>query len=396
MSEALSKLTRAGVLLPDDNMEDHVRKLFKLPEAEREEDIPEREEKSKKEPKEEVEASEKVVAFESWRPLTFAEQKMNFADIKNKMDEEEKRLKGKLKEILKKTQNSLLSQIQRVLEEPDSAKKRELVKEMSVKYQGEYKKEVFDSTKRMFEYGKMMAAHEMKKQPPATPDDKELTLKDQVEIETEMMSDDLMKEAKRALLNSLRKMADSKKVWDLAKISLVLGKAIDKIINNVPSVTVGQSFNQGRRLTFDTYSRDIYALQRSEILDEVTCNYCLSIDGRVFSKDDPFADVDLIHTNCRGIFVEILMDEKKKPPIKGMPQGLRDRFESINEFEPPRNPVVTEDSLAAKKAKEVMGKEKEERLAKIKKYKEEDNYPNRIKQHQRRIKEIDRFLDKLT
>src|SRR3989338_5347228 len=68
---------------------------------------------------------------------------------------------------------------------------------------------------------------------------------------------------------------------------------------------------------------DIYALQRSEIIDEHTCNLCLSMDVLVLATDDKIASVDLCHEGCRGIWVEIMKEEPDPPPVTGVPDELR-------------------------------------------------------------------------
>ena len=116
---------------------------------------------------------------------------------------------------------------------------------------------------------------------------------------------------------------------------------------NASVLNISGAINQGRRSAFATYGNDIYALQRSEILDEVTCNYCMSIDSRIFRKNDSFTKTDSIHSNCRGLWVEILSEETDKPPITGMPQSLRDSFDAVNSFSPPKHPIVKKNMPAA-------------------------------------------------
>ncbi|MFA5024477.1 MAG: hypothetical protein WC523_06010 [Patescibacteria group bacterium] len=71
-------------------------------------------------------------------------------------------------------------------------------------------------------------------------------------------------------------------------------------------------------------SGDVYALQRSELLDEETCNFCLSMDGRTVSVDDEITKIDEFHKDCRGMWVEILKTEVDPPEINGVPKELRD------------------------------------------------------------------------
>lgn len=69
----------------------------------------------------------------------------------------------------------------------------------------------------------------------------------------------------------------------------------------------------------------VYALQRSELLDDETCNYCISMDGRVVKPDDPITSYHQFHPLCRGIWVEIDIRETGKPAITGIPKYLRDK-----------------------------------------------------------------------
>ena len=49
--------------------------------------------------------------------------------------------------------------------------------------------------------------------------------------------------------------------------------------------------NGSRRMTLSLLS------QRSEVLNRATCHYCLSVDGRVIQKDDPFAQNTICQSN---------------------------------------------------------------------------------------------------
>ena len=155
-----------------------------------------------------------------------------------------------------------------------------------------------------------------------------------------------MKAGKLAFLLALQQKKSTSET--IRNVKRSISRASANLINNVPTIAVSGAMNQGRRATFDIYQDDIYALQRSEILDRVTCNYCISIDKRVFKKDDSFTHNDGIHSNCRGIWVEILKDETEKPVRDGIPKSLRERFETINVFQPPKVPIVKKDSPAGR------------------------------------------------
>ena len=71
-------------------------------------------------------------------------------------------------------------------------------------------------------------------------------------------------------------------------------------------------------------SNNTYAIQRSELLDEETCNFCLSMDGRTVSADDEITRIDEFHDGCRGMWIEIMDNEQELPEITGVPKELRD------------------------------------------------------------------------
>jgi hypothetical protein len=87
--------------------------------------------------------------------------------------------------------------------------------------------------------------------------------------------------------------------------------------------------NQGRRVSMKAYYDDIYALQRSEILDDHTCSFCAAMDGKVLAKDDSLTNEDIFHPHCRGIWVEIMNDEFQKPQITGIPDSLRNSYNGL-------------------------------------------------------------------
>ena len=232
------------------------------------------------------------------------------------------------------------------MEAPKSAERAKRLKDLAVKYKGEYRKEILGATKDIFQYGKTMAAHEMKKTPPPTPAVSLQDMSKNADALTSTMENDLIKAGKLALLLALQQKKNTSEA--IRNVKKAIKRASSNVLNNVPTIAVSGAMNQGRRATFDIYQDDIYALQRSEILDAVTCNYCLSIDKRVFKKSDSFTRNDGFHSNCRGIWVEILMSETEKPERSGIPKTLREAFETINVFKPPRNPIVKKNSPAGR------------------------------------------------
>jgi len=178
----------------------------------------------------------------------------------------------------------------------------------------------------------MSAAHEMRTEVPITPSTAISVLGGKADILVESAKNDLLKEAKLTLINKLegKKFAEVPLSIILAALGKALDSKIEDLLIGIPSVVVSGGINQGRRVAIEDNSDEIYALQRSEILDEATCDFCEAMDGRVFKKDDPITREDGFHINCRGIFVEIMKDELEKPEIKGIPDGLRSSYKGFN------------------------------------------------------------------
>jgi hypothetical protein len=85
------------------------------------------------------------------------------------------------------------------------------------------------------------------------------------------------------------------------------------------------------------------------------------VDGRIVEKDDPFSKNTVFHSRCRGIWVEILLEEEELPPIGGIPKSIRDRFgDAVNDLIQPKDAQTTKDS-AARKEVEKRAKRKAER-----------------------------------
>jgi len=342
LSNAISRLTISAVpgekpiITPDESIEDYLREVLGLPQRKKVVlTVPEK--KPIEEKKEEVRkiASE----FKARRLLTFAEGKVRFSELNDKMDTLEEGLRKDLRFTLKKITDDLILQIDKILGEPSSTVRVNLVQKLKINFKERYQKQILETLENTFEYAKQGASYEMKKTPPPTKKDQKAMLRNRAITLTDTMISDILKVVKQTLLESLQKEMSEKgrkfqfidRGFILRTIKNTLEEKSSDIWNTVPATIVGGTINQGRRFTFDTYRDDIYALQRSEILDVVTCNYCLSVDGRVFSPDDPFTKNDIFHFFCRGIWVEIMKEEEELPDITDIPDTLRERFTGITD-----------------------------------------------------------------
>jgi len=279
--------------------------------------------------------------FKSWRALTFAEKKVNFNGLNNMLDKSEAAFSKETTEILTEAKNKYTSQLSDAVRKKDIAK----IKELSIKLKSEYRMTLKNYMKSAYEYGKNNAAREMGVGAPAnaTDDMKQLDLMADA-IATKHV-DDLVFEAKKELINQLEKGRPPAQVT--GAVDVAIAKKIDQLVRTTKGTVLAGQLNIGRRQAFKKHAAKIYALQRSEILDMRTCNFCLSMDGRIVKMDDPIARQGIFHTNCRGIWVEILQDEEDKPTIAGVPKSLQAKLgDALNEIKQPKKPIVKKSSLA--------------------------------------------------
>lgn len=122
-------------------------------------------------------------------------------------------------------------------------------------------------------------------------------------------------------------------------------KSADRMINNITNTLIGQYVNRGRKQVFTQNIKRIAKFQRSEILDGRTCATCVSIDKKVVATDDPMAQMDLVHSHCRGIWIPIFVIDEEQPDVTGIPTSIMDNFDLvdgrpvINSFKQLKKPI---------------------------------------------------------
>jgi len=93
------------------------------------------------------------------------------------------------------------------------------------------------------------------------------------------------------------------------------------------------------------------------------------------------------HFNCRSIWVEILMEETFKPKFTGIPSSIPANS-TIDTFKDLKAPVILKNSPAIK----VIEQEIEQRKEKLKALQDSNTFPNRQKQHQEKIDQLESSL----
>jgi hypothetical protein len=272
--------------------------------------------------------------FKPSRKLTFAEDKVDFDAIQEKMNALEDQFDSATKALLHQARDAYMAALTKAAHANDT----QAIKDATLKVQQDYARILKQAMQNAFTYGKNNAAKEIGVDAPGNPAD---TLR-QIDIQANAIADQhiskITADSKNAYVQSLSK-GDSLTAA-LGAADAAAADAIDTLTSDATAVLMAGYINNGRGTVFDKNADDIYALQRSELLDRATCNYCISVDGRIVEKDDPFAQNNIFHSNCRGIWVAILQDEEDKPAIGGIPKSLRDRFgDAVNDLVQPKNPT---------------------------------------------------------
>jgi hypothetical protein len=361
VAQAYQTLRTAGAITAQDADETYFRDLLDMPELEEDgiRDIPaptpanDNQDDKNDEEDDKQEASEPSLtvkkkfseAFKPYRTLTFAERKVNFETIQQKMDELETQFVTAATALLHNARDAFMAAFTRAAHAGDT----QAIKDATLKAQAEYAKIIKSALKSAFEFGKTNAAKEIDVQAPPNPAE---TLR-QIDIQSDTIAEQqiakIVSESKTAYVEALNRGESTTAA--LGSADAAAEETIDTLAEDTSAIVITSYVNNGRDAVFTQNSDDIYALQRSELLDKKTCNFCLSIDGRVVEKDDSFAKIPSFHSNCRGIWVAIMNDEQDKPAITGIPQTLRNRVgNSINDLSQPSKPITRAGTLARKEA----------------------------------------------
>lgn len=361
-STALLRLTQAGILVPDDELEEFVRDLFKLPN--KPEDMlrgegggeglnnpkdpknPKNSPKNNKDVEEDIEDDKKKKdqKFNEtrgyWRELTFAEEKVNFESISRNMDRLEGGLSGELPAMLAPTVDTLIRDARAAIEIGDMARLDDLV----TSFRDDVFVAVRNTLAEAFEIGKITASNELDVNAMKTSVEDINFMTAQAKAMADKITDDLRNTARLNVLDNINREVPAEQALESLEAAL-----LDQLVRSVDltaSVATVGGINNGRGSVFEDNEEDIHGLQRSEILDNRICNFCLSMDGRIVEATDPIAKQGVFHFRCRGIWVAISKEEAELPNITGVPESLRERIGTLTEFKQIPQPKPLDNSLA--------------------------------------------------
>jgi phage gp29-like protein len=361
MSKVIADLLNAGAITKNSKDEQYIRSIFGFPELS-DEEMESVDTKPVVAPKEkQKELSEKkksshgecacqptlLEEYKPWRPLTLAEERIDFVKLNEEFNNLESEVASGMAEVSKRSISSILSRIQSLL----NAGKISKVSDVKFPNKSELRKVINDVVKQALAVGKSTASQEMSVKPPSTPNEVVQANKLESDLITDAYTSEIENESKGFVRDAVLTGATTAAI--VAGLQGRLNDKARKMISNTAGTVVGQNINRGRDVVFQQNVQQVYALQRSEILDGKTCNMCLSLDKRVVRMDDPMAEMTLAHTNCRGLWSVVLVDDDELPPIKGIPKSIVDKFDLVggkpikNSFKQLKKPTNTKDNPEA-------------------------------------------------
>jgi len=365
-ANALSTLSTAGLIDVDNQMKSYVAKTLKLPQkteeemakaedAKRDNKTEEDDEKKKNKVEDEDEdvdgdgMENKLAEKKINRPLTEAEGRVKFAQVAKFFDESEDELEEQIDELTAQQRVDILKKIEKGIDLEDIA----VIIGLSLIGSAAMRAHVANATKTSLEAGKASAANEIGVSIPTTTNFTKNVVAAKIDL--------AMKAREQAILDNIKARAVDMVNNEVGKQAIL--NEVERIFDNnataanarIVGHTVVDSYNEGRALSFQKSKEDIHGLQRSEILDEVTCEMCVSLDGRVVSVNDPFTQLGQVHNNCRGIWVAIIKTDNDLPEVKNLPKSILNRFDSVDgvpnvdAFRQLKKPIITKDSRARQK-----------------------------------------------
>ena len=355
VSEYIKTLVDSGMIKPDVKMIKWIRDIFKLPELTNEEieeqqeaddeveEMPEQEAPYVEEelPEDDLLEDEELAElgastlqrlaqkkkFELARPITLFEKNIDYKALNESFNTLETNLAQQLEAFFNESIDKGMKKAEAKLKSDDLAG----IASLSFVAKNTLKSILKDIINQALEVGKQTASDELKVERPKTPA--------QVTKFNNFEAEQLTNEVINQIESSIEQPAKTGIQAGVASLAILIAmrreaeKSANKMNNVLSGSLVGEQINKGRRIVFEGSDVVVQAYMRSEILDDRTCNVCMSLDRRVVKADDPFSQMSLVHNNCRGIWVAIGKDvptiDEVQDVTLGIPKTVRDSFETV-------------------------------------------------------------------
>ena len=261
--------------------------------------------------------------FKPYRTLHLQEERADLSQTNDYYNERQKKLEKELHAVVDREISAYVEKSKPLLTKKDLA----AIYLLSLQLVTEIRTTVKTYMSHAYDYGKKAASKELGVRPVKTP------LKD-IQVRNVDVND-IVDTVVAALYTTARATAKAGIVAEASTPGIV--KAIqtnmvaeaNKIIPNISGTVIAQSMNKGRNVVFNYNITQIDRFLRTEVLDDVTCNVCMSLDERVVKADDPITKLTQIHNNCRGEWVPVLADDENKPDFNPVPKSVLAAFNTI-------------------------------------------------------------------
>lgn len=286
-------------------------------------------------------------AFKPFRPLTFQEERTGMESLNTNFNQIQVELEQSMADITQLEINKILDKNKKAIETKDII----AISALSFMALNKIKLAVDKGIKSGYEVGKVTASNELSIKRPSTPTKQTQVMNAEIKDISEQYVNEIEQTAKDTIRNSI--LAGASTVAILAATREVLQNKSSQVITNISGLVVGQNINRGRKQVFFDNLDKIGSFERSEVLDKKTCNMCLSLDGRVVKASDPMAQMDIVHSHCRGVWIPIFPLDKRQPKITGIPASLAKQFDTVdgkpivNKFKQIKKPINTKDNKKA-------------------------------------------------
>lgn len=296
-------------------------------------------------------------AFRPFRKLTKQEERVNFYKLNDEFDA----LQNQIRAELEAQVAAAIDSFNRRAEDKLSAGEIAAIAALYFLLRGGVKKTLGSAAKKAFEAGQISAVDEFNSDlqpfdvavgaaavrratiPSGSKETSQLR-----QLETEQDAETLISSIENTGKDTIAKgvAAGAATAAIIAAASTEMRAKASKGIEAIASKTVAANINRGRASVFTDNIAEIYGYMRSEVMDAVTCNVCISLDRKVIAPDDPMRTLDQVHTYCRGAWVPIKHGDIDKPEITGIPATLSKTFDKIdgrpitNAFKQLKKPLV--------------------------------------------------------
>jgi len=262
--------------------------------------------------------------YKPFRSLTMQEKRCNFEYLNEEFNNLQKELEKELIDLADTDIDRFIESSKKKIDAMDVA----TIAALLLLIRGKVKKALDNKLVQAYEAGKKTAAGELQVERPTTPLMQTQIKNLDVSDITEGYISNIERTGKSNIKNALVVGAATAAIMTTTRDKMK-AEAV-KEAQNIAGTLIGQYINRGRKQVFEQNIKRITSFQRSEILDFHTCEMCISLDKMVVSADDPMAQMDIVHSNCRGVWIPIFVIDEEKPEVTGIPSSILDSFELID------------------------------------------------------------------